>query len=109
MLKNPLFCSFAWFSIVLQTPFFNEPESSRNLTIFMITSISSFKIVNVIPDPEILPWISASVANAAAVNPNCIRTHFANGVNSFFNNSKLASLMEQKNWVIFLLNYYFFQ
>ena len=97
MLKNPPFCSFASFSIVLMTPFINEPESSSNSSIFMIASISLFKIINVILDPEILPRIAASVTNAAAVNPNCIRTHFTNGVNSFSNNGKLASLMEQKN------------
>ena len=37
----------------------------------MISSISSFKISNVVmSDPKSLFWINTSVADAAAVNPN---------------------------------------
>ena len=36
------------------------------------------------PDPNIFLWIAASVADAAAVNPNGNKTFLANGVNTFF-------------------------
>ena len=61
MLRNPSFCSFASFLIVLLIPFINKPDSSCYWTIFMISFISSFEIVNVvyfakserrIPDPK---------------------------------------------------------
>ena len=48
MLRNSPFCAFPSFSIVLLMPFVNKPYSSRDLTIFMISSISSFKIINVV-------------------------------------------------------------
>ena len=60
----------------------------------MISFISSFEIVNVvyfakserrIPDPKFFLWIAASVAAAAAVNPNGIKTLLANGFSTFFN------------------------
>ena len=50
----------------------------------MISSISSLgtiKIVN--PDPNIFLWIAASVADAAAVNPNRIKALLANGLSTF--------------------------
>ena len=43
-------------------------------------SISSFDIINVgVPDPIIFLCIPASTADAAAVNPNGIKTLLANG------------------------------
>ena len=55
--------------------------SARDLTIFMISFISSFEIISVvIPDPKILFWIAASVADTDAVNPNGIKTILANGL-----------------------------
>ena len=63
MLRNSPFCAFPSFSIVLLMPFINKPHSSRDLTIFMISSISSFKTVNAacfaklkgcMPEPKIL-------------------------------------------------------
>ena len=66
-------------------PPINKPDSSRDLIIFMISSISSFKIINVIiPEPKIFFWIAASVADAAAVNANGIKTLSANGQSTFF-------------------------
>ena len=51
----------------------------------MISFMSSLEIINVIlPDPKIFLWLAASVADTAAVNPNCIKTLLANGFNTFF-------------------------
>ena len=35
------------------------------------------------PDPNILLWIAASVADAAVLNPNGIKTLLANGLSTF--------------------------
>ena len=49
----------------------------------MISSISSFESINVvIPDPKTFFWIAASVAVAAAVNPNGIKTLLANDLST---------------------------
>ena len=48
ILRNPPFCYFASFLIVLLTPSNNSPESSRDLTILKISSISSIEIIGVI-------------------------------------------------------------
>ena len=81
ILINPPFCSFATFLIVSLTPSNNSQESSRDLTIFKISSISSFDIISVVlwPDPKNFLCIPASAADAAAVNPNGIKTLLANG------------------------------
>ena len=77
---NPPFCSFALFLIVLLMPFLNKPDYLRDLTIFMISFISSLEIINVVvPDPNIFLWIVASVADATAVNPNGIKMFLPNG------------------------------
>ena len=48
------FCFFASFLIVSLTPFIYKPDSSRDLTIFMISFIYLFEIINVvISDPNI--------------------------------------------------------
>ena len=48
---------------------------SNDLTIFIISFISSFEIGNVVLwDPNIFLWVVASVAAAATVNPNGIKT-----------------------------------
>ena len=70
--RNRPFCYFASFLIVSLTPFINKPDSSSDLTISIISFISLFKI------------IAASVAAAAAVNPNVIKTILANAFNTFF-------------------------
>ena len=65
--------------------FINNPDFSRDLTIFIISFIFSFKIVNVVlSDPNIFLRMSASVADAAAVDPNGIKTFLANAFNTFF-------------------------
>ena len=60
-------------------PFINKPDSSTDLTIFLISLISSFEIINaVVPNQKFLLKIVASVADAAAVNPNDINTLLVN-------------------------------
>ena len=48
--------------------------------------ISSFEIIKVVPDPNIFSCIPASAADAAAVNPEGIKTLLANGLITFFIN-----------------------
>ena len=93
--RNSPFCYFALFLIVSLTPFINKPDSSRDLTILMISFISSLEIINVaVPDPNIFLWIAASVAKAAAAAivaaeaaavavPNGIKTLLANDLHIF--------------------------
>ena len=53
--RSPLFYSFASFLIVSLTPFKNKTDSSRDLTIFIISFISSLEVINmVLPDPKLL-------------------------------------------------------
>ena len=86
ILKNPPFCYFAASLIVWITPFTNKSDSSSDLTIFIIPFISSIKIINaVVPDPNIFLWIATSAADAAAVNPNGIKTLLANGLSTLQN------------------------
>ena len=46
MIKNLLFYSFDSFSLVLLTAFFNNPDFSRDLTIFMIFFIKGKPVFN---------------------------------------------------------------
>ena len=46
--KNPPFCFFHSFLIVLLIPFMSNPDSSRDLTILIVSSISSFEIINAV-------------------------------------------------------------
>ena len=70
----------------------NKSESSRDLTILVMSFISSFDIVIIVLllyegrwlDPKIFWCIPASAADAIAVNPKGIQTHLANGLISFF-------------------------
>ena len=68
--------------------FVNKPDSLRDLIIFMILFISSLEIINVVLlDPNIFFfffWIAASVADAAAVDPNGIKMLLAHGLSTFF-------------------------
>ena len=79
-----------FFALVLNdlpTRCINKTDSSRNLTIFMISFISSFEIISVvIPDPNILLWIAASLADDVTVNPNGIKTLLASDLSTFFIN-----------------------
>ena len=50
--RNPLFCSFVSFLIVSLIPFTNNLGYTSDLTTFIISTISSFEIINaVVPDP----------------------------------------------------------
>ena len=61
-------------------PFINNPDSSRELIIFMISFISLFEIINVtLSDPNVFLWMAASVTDAVSVNPNGIN----NGLSTF--------------------------
>ena len=72
--RNSSFCYLTSFWIVLLTPFNNKPESSRDLTIFIIPSTSPFDIITVVvPEPKIFLCIPASAADAAAVSYNGIK------------------------------------
>ena len=51
----------------------------------MTLLLSSFETFNVvIPDPSIFWWIASSLADAAAVNTNGIKTLLANDLRTFF-------------------------
>ena len=90
MPKNLPFYSLASFLIVLLTSFINKPDSLGDSIIFIISSISPFEIINVvIPDPNIILWTAASVADATA-NPYVIKILLVNGFSTFFIKSKLV-------------------
>ena len=55
------------------------------------------------PDPKVLFWIAASVAEAAAVNPIDTKTLLANGVSTFFINGK-AVVIDGETWKILLID-----
>ena len=57
------------------TPFINKPDSSRDLIIFMMSLIFSLETINIVlPDLNDFLLIAVSVATAAAVNPNGIKS-----------------------------------
>ena len=65
----PSFCCFASFSIAFLTLLIINPDSSRDLTVFMISFISLFEIINVarramsegcIPHPKAFLYILAN-------------------------------------------------
>ena len=69
---------------LLLTAFINKPDSWSALTIFMISFLSSFEIINVVCIPKIevhitdantFSRIAASIAYAAVVNPHGIKTN----------------------------------
>ena len=61
-----------FFSNVFVTPFINKSKSSRDLTIFITSSIFSFELINILVRPEtrICFWIPVPAAYAAAVKTN---------------------------------------
>ena len=74
--------------------FMNKLGSSRDLSIFMISFISSFKIMNVaMPYSNNFFWIAAYVAYAAAVDLNGIKTLLANSLSTFSIKGKPALVM----------------
>ena len=92
--RNPPLCSYALFLILSLTPFICKPDSSGDLTIFIISSISSLEIINdVMPDLKMFFLIAAIDAGAAVVNPKGSTKTLANSVSTLFINSKPAVLM----------------
>ena len=86
--------------------------SSRNLGIFMIPSISWFKIINIfrfaksegsIPNPKTSFRIAASVDDSAAVNPNGIKTLLGNGLSTFSLKAIQFAVMVQQVYLEILL------
>ena len=84
---------------VLLTPFINKPDSSKDLTIFIISFRSSFNVINVVtPDPNFFLLIAASVSDAAAaVNPNGIKKLLANGLSTFHIKGNPAFINDSKS------------
>ena len=64
------------------TPFVKKSDYSSDLTIFIISFISAFKVINVIT-PNVFSRIGASFV-AADVDSNRIKTLLANGFTTFF-------------------------
>ena len=73
ILRNPPFCYFVLFLVISLTPFINKSDSSSDLTIFMISLISSFEIISVVT-PDL---------NIFFVNPNVIKTLLTTGLSTF--------------------------
>ena len=101
-----LLTSFSTASII---PLINKTVSSRDLTIFMIPSTFSFKNTSVVCKPYIFFWITAYVADVAAVNPNGTKTLLLNGVSAFFIKGKwvvingLRKLQKHPSWLLIFL------
>ena len=97
MPRNLLFWIFASFLILLLTPFISKPEYLKDLTLFLISFISSSKIINVVPDPKIFFGIAASFADATDVNPKGTKTLLANGLSTFLIKSKPGFINGPRN------------
>ena len=77
------------FVLLLLVPFIIKQNSPRNLTILIISSISSLNIINVVVlDLKILIWILASAADAAVVNSKGIEILLAYDLSTFFISGK---------------------
>ena len=84
ILRNPPFCYFASFFIVSLTPYLSKPDSPRDSIIFIISFISSLKVINVVlPDPSNFLRVAASVVDVAAVNLIGIKIILASSLNTF--------------------------
>ena len=69
----------------------------------MILFISSFEVINVVkPDPNIFLWTAASVVDAAAVNPNGMKTLLASSLNKFF----VKENLEKEQFLVLVLKSY---
>ena len=80
------------------------PNSSRDLTIFMISLIFSLEVIKVaVPDPNSVLWIAASVVDAAPVTLNGIKTLLANGLRKFLLKAIQFLVMVLKVYIKILL------
>ena len=86
MIQSGGLLKIASWSITKNWIAFNEkPGYLRDLSILIISSISSFDIISVVvPEPKIFLCIPASAADTAVGNPNGIKTLLANDLNTFF-------------------------
>ena len=76
----------------------NKPESSRDVSILIMSSITLFDIISVAwPDSKIFLCIPASAADATAVNPNGVKTLLADGLITFFINGNPVFSNEPSN------------
>ena len=77
-------------------PFINKPASSKDLRIFIMSSVSSSEGTSVVPKPYYLFGIAAFVFDAPAVTPNGNKTVLLNGVSTlkstFVINGKQAGI-----------------
>ena len=86
MPRNLHFCSFASFLIVSLTPFVNKPDYFRDLTIFIISSITSFELIKVVIQDHQIFYVFQSflcTPPTAAVNLNGIKTLLGNSLSIF--------------------------
>ena len=90
-----LFVLLLHFFIVSVTHFISKPYSSRDYTIFMISSISSFETVNAIPDPKNLFCIATSVAT----NPRFTKILLANGLSTYLIKGKSVFSISSRNLI----------
>ena len=109
ILRNMPCCSFALFLTVSLNLFVNKSNSSRDLTIWDLSFISSFKMINVVlPGPSFFfLWVAASVGNAAAVKPNGIKTLLASGLSIFSNKSQFLVIVLKVQLEILLIVQFF--
>ena len=71
----------------------NKPDITKDLTIFMISSIFSSEVMNaVVFDSKMFFWIAASVYDASVINLDSIKMVLANDVSRFFINGKPAAI-----------------
>ena len=85
MLRNPPSSFFGSFLTVLLTLFINKSDSSRHLTIFIISTIFSIEIINgVVPYLIFFLCFPASDTDAATVNASRIAKLLASVLGTFF-------------------------
>ena len=88
MLRNPPSSFFGSFLTVLLTLFINKSDYSRHLTIFIISTIFSFEIINAVVPYLIFLCFPASDTDAATVNASRIGKLLASVSGTFFINGK---------------------
>ena len=82
-LINGIFCYFVLFLIPSLIHFITNRDSSNDVTILIIFSISSFEIITAaVPDPWIFFWIGTSSADIPSDNPDGVKTLLANVVST---------------------------
>ena len=85
---NLVFCSFVLCSIFSLIRFIINPYSSSDLTIFFISPILSFEIINVVTPYTWFFWIAVSLADIAGNNQNGNKRLLPRRESKFFINVK---------------------